>query len=140
MSCLNVFFVLICMRPISNNQGKVSIPDSMILNVLTPVSISRVYILTRSNPSFNIIVQHFLHSASLPTPAEKRYWCYYRHWSKDLVSPVCGIFGAFYQVKSIFDSKVMQILCLLFSLEKRKKYYSLYFSFNVLFFLLATLR
>ena len=23
---------------------------------------------------------------------KKRYWCYYPHWSRDSVSPVCGIF------------------------------------------------
>ena len=31
-------------------------------------------------------------SASFLTPAENKSWCYYPHWSEDLVSLVCGIF------------------------------------------------
>ena len=32
-------------------------------------------------------------SASMAMPTEKKYCCYYLHWSRDVVCPVCGIFN-----------------------------------------------
>ena len=48
------------------------------------------------DPPSQFLFTLFKKSFCMDRKEKKLYWCYYPHWSKDPVSPVCGIF--FYKV------------------------------------------